>query len=185
MDLSLFDVEELSDARRHRLRAMACRTASPAHAAQAGSGRACGPIAAAAAGIDDLAHYAAFLGFEPKVRPIKRDLLDFLLPAKRRRAGVTIAGYGAPAKGNTLLNYCGIGTDFLDYVVDRSPHKQGFFLPGSGLPILAPGRIAETRPDYVLVLPWNLIDEITGQMAAIRSWGGRFVTAVPTLAVLD
>jgi SAM-dependent methyltransferase len=130
-------------------------------------------------GYEDLAIYA---GFGERVKETKRKLLEFLMEAKR--AGKQIVGYGAPGKGNTLLNYCGVRTDFLDYTVDRSPHKQGRFLPGTRIPILHPDRIAETRPDYVLILPWNLKDEITQQMANIRSWGGRFVVPVPEAAVL-
>ena len=97
--------------------------------------------------------------------------------------GTLKAGYGAPAKGNTLLNYCGVGTDFLDYTVDRSPHKQGRFLPGTHIPIHPPGRIAETRPDYLLILPWNLREEIMSQMAHIREWGGKFVVPIPLVKV--
>ena len=132
-----------------------------------------------AAGLETAAYYDAF---GARVRETKRKLLDFLI--RERRAGRTIVGYGAPAKGNTLLVYCGVRADFLDYTVDRSPHKQGRYLPGSRIPILAPERIFETRPDYVLILPWNLRQEIAGQMAGIRDWGGRFVVAVPELEVL-
>jgi hypothetical protein len=96
-----------------------------------------------------------------------------------------VAGYGAPAKGNTLLNYCGVRADLLDYVVDLSPYKQGLYLPGTRLPIYAPDHIARTKPDYVLILPWNLRDEIVEQMAHVRDWGGRFVTPVPTVKVLE
>lgn len=112
---------------------------------------------------------------------MKRDLLSFLIEA--RRANQTVAGYGAPGKGNTLLNYCGIRTDLLDYTVDRSPHKQGLYLPGTGIPIHSPERIFETKPDYVLILPWNLKEEISVQMAGIRRWGGKFVVAIPELSV--
>ncbi|MGH9465108.1 MAG: methyltransferase domain-containing protein [Thermoanaerobaculia bacterium] len=133
----------------------------------------------AAAGLDRLEGY---LGFEGRVREVKRALLEFLIAA--RRDGKSVVGYGAAAKGNTLLNYCGAGTDLVDYVVDRSPHKQGRYLPGSRIPIHAPERIAETKPDHVLVLPWNLQDEILAQMAHVREWGGRFVVAIPQLAVL-
>jgi SAM-dependent methyltransferase len=133
-----------------------------------------------AAGLDRPEGYA---GFGVAVAEVKCRLLEFLLQA--RRAGKTVAGYGAPAKGNTLLNYCGIGPELLPYTVDLSPHKQGRFLPGVQIPIDAPARIFETRPDYVLILPWNLKDEISSQMAGVRSWGGRFVVAVPTLTVLD
>jgi SAM-dependent methyltransferase len=133
-----------------------------------------------AAGMRDLAWYR---GFGERVAETKRALLSFLIEA--RRAGLRIAGYGAPGKGNTLLNYCGIRTDFLDYTVDRSPHKQGNYLPGTRVPIFAPERIFETRPDYVLILPWNLADEIVGQMSGIAAWGGRFVVPIPTVRVLD
>ena len=95
-------------------------------------------------------------------------MLQFLIEAKS--ANKSIVGYGAPAKGNTLLNYCGIGTDFLDYTVDRSPHKQGHFLPGTHIPIYSPERIRETKPDYLVILPWNLRDEIMSQMSHIRDW---------------
>ena len=132
-----------------------------------------------ALGYEDLAIYAAF---GERVKETKRKLLTFLIDAKR--AGKHIIGYGAPGKGNTLLNYCGVRTDFLDYTVDRSPHKQGRFLPGTRIPILHPDRIAQTKPDYVLLLPWNLKDEITDQMSHIRSWGGRFVVPIPAVTVL-
>ncbi len=125
-------------------------------------------------GVERLETYRAFAG---QVAETKRGLLEFLIRAKRE--GKRIVGYGAPAKGNTLLNYCGIRTDFIDYTVDRSPHKQGRFLPGSHIPIFAPEKIGETKPDYVLILPWNLKDEIVGQMARIRDWGGRFVVPIP------
>ena len=131
------------------------------------------------AGLDALETYR---GFAEKVRKTKRALLKFLIEAKE--GGKTVVGYGAPAKGNTLLNYCGIGTDFLDYTVDRSPHKQGLYLPGSRIPIFPPARIAETRPDYVLILPWNLKDEIMGQMAHVRGWRGKFVLPIPALEVV-
>jgi hypothetical protein len=99
--------------------------------------------------------------------------------------GKSVVGYGAPAKGNTLLNYCGIAADMIDYTVDRSPYKQGLFLPGTHIPIHAPEHIAETRPDYVLVLPWNLTDEIMSEMAHIREWGGKFVIPVPEVQILS
>jgi hypothetical protein len=131
-------------------------------------------------GLDDPATYRRFAA---QVDETKRALLAFLIEA--RNEGKRIAGYGAPAKGNTLLNYCGIRQDFIDYTVDRSPHKQGLFLPGTRIPIYAPDKIAETRPDYVLILPWNLRDEITEQMAYIREWGGRFVVPIPRVEVLN
>jgi SAM-dependent methyltransferase len=130
-------------------------------------------------GLDRLEGYAAF---GRQVEDTKRALLAFLIDAKRR--GRRIAGYGAPAKGNTLLNYCGIRTDFLDYTVDRSDHKQGRFLPGSRIPIFAPEKIQETKPDYVLILPWNLREEIVGQMAHVRTWGGQFVVPIPRVEIL-
>jgi len=123
-----------------------------------------------------------YTSFEGQVKETKRKLLEFLIAA--RRAGKSMAGYGAPGKGNTLLNYCGIRTDFLDYTVDRNPYKQGKFLPGTHIPIYAPEKIAQTKPDYVLILPWNLQDEIVQQLAYIREWGGRFVVPIPEAAVL-
>jgi len=131
------------------------------------------------AGLESLETYDRF---GERVRETKRKLLEFLIRA--RREGASVVAYGAAAKGNTLLNYCGVGTDLVDYVVDRSPHKQGRYLPGSRLPIFPPERIAETRPDYVLVLPWNLLDEIVEQMAHVRGWGGRFAVAIPELTVV-
>jgi len=119
--------------------------------------------------------------FAEQVKETKRKLLEFLIEAKR--SGKKIAGYGAPGKGNTLLNYCAIRTDFLDYTVDRNPHKHGRFLPGTHVPIYPPDRIRETRPDYVLILPWNLKDEIIKQNGFIREWGGMFVVPIPEVKV--
>ena len=133
-----------------------------------------------AAGVNQISIYASF---SEQVKETKRKLLDFLIYT--RRAGKTVAGYGAPGKGNTLLNYCGIRTDFIDYTVDRNPHKHGKFLPGTHIPIFAPTRIRETRPDYLFILPWNLRDEIMEQNAYIREWGGRFVVPIPQLQVLE
>lgn len=124
----------------------------------------------------------AYFSFGDRVAKTKRALLEFLIEAKR--SGKSVAGYGAPAKGNTLLNYCGLRTDFLDYTVDKSPHKQGRFLPGTRIPIFEPARIERTKPDYLLILPWNLKDEIMTEMAGIRRWGGRFVVPIPEVAVL-
>ncbi len=120
--------------------------------------------------------------FAEKVAETKRSLLEFLIKAKRD--GKTVVGYGAPAKGNTLLNYCGIREDFVDYTVDRSPHKQGTLLPGVHIPVYAPEKIDETEPDYVLILPWNLEKEIVEQMSHIRGWGGKFVVPIPTVKVV-
>jgi 2-polyprenyl-3-methyl-5-hydroxy-6-metoxy-1,4-benzoquinol methylase len=130
-------------------------------------------------GYRDMATYAAFA---EQVRETKRKLLAFLIDAKR--AGKQIVGYGAPGKGNTLLNYCGVGTDFLDYTVNRHPHKQGNYLPGTHIPIHPPDRIDQTRPDYILILPWNLKDEIARQMQHVRQWGGQFVVPIPEVEVI-
>jgi hypothetical protein len=118
-----------------------------------------------------------YRGFHAQVKATKLKLLEFFIQSKK--AGKQLVGYGAAAKGNTLLNYCGIRADFLDYVVDRSPHKQGLLLPGTRIPIYAPERVLETRPDYLVILPWNLKDEIMEQMSAIRKWGGQFVLPIP------
>ncbi len=131
------------------------------------------------AGLHTLPGHAGFAG---EVLRIKSDLLGFLLGAARE--GRSVAGYGAPGKGNTLLNHCGIRSDVLEYTVDRSPFKQGKFLPGTHIPVYAPDRLAETRPDYVLVLPWNLRDEISQQLAYVRSWGARLVFPIPELEIL-
>jgi hypothetical protein len=120
--------------------------------------------------------------FGEQVRETKRKLLEFLIGARRK--GARIAGYGAPGKGNTLLNYCGIRTDFIEYTVDRNPYKHGRYLPGTHIPIFAPDKIFETRPDYVLILPWNFKDEIISQMAKIREWGGKFVVPIPEVTVI-
>jgi len=132
------------------------------------------------AGFHSLECYASF---GEQVKETKRKLLSFLI--KARREGKSVAGYGAPGKGNTLLNYCGIRSDFLDYTVDRNPHKQGKFLPGTHIPIYHPDKIKETKPDYVLILPWNLKTEIMEQIADIRSWGGRFVVPIPEVRVYE
>jgi len=132
------------------------------------------------AGLDQCANYSAF---SEQVNKTKFELLDFLIRAKR--AGKTIVGYGAPAKGNTLLNFCGIRTDFIDYTVDKSSHKQGMFLPGTRIPVEAPEKIFATKPDYVLILPWNLRDEIVTQMSGIAAWGGKFVVPIPQISVLQ
>ena len=132
------------------------------------------------AGIERLDHY---LSFSRQVEYTKRQLLKFLISAKDE--GKSIAAYGAPAKGNTLLNYCGIRTDFIDFTVDRSPHKQGQFLPGTHIPIHHPDSIRLRKPDYLLILPWNLREEIIGQMEFIREWGGQFVVPIPEVRVIS
>jgi SAM-dependent methyltransferase len=174
--LSVFDVEELST---HggslRVHVGHSKTAPPRTA------RSEAVLAAEkVAGLDRLDGYA---GFAAAVTDVKCRLLDFLI--KVRQDGKTVVGYGAPAKGNTLLNYCGVGPELLAYTVDRSPHKQERFLPGVQIPIHAPQRIFETKPDYVLILPWNIKDEIRDSMAGISAWGGKFVVAIPSIAILD
>jgi 2-polyprenyl-3-methyl-5-hydroxy-6-metoxy-1,4-benzoquinol methylase len=126
-------------------------------------------------------HLKTYCSFAERVKETKRKLLEFFIAAKR--GGKTVVGYGAPAKGNTLLNYCGVRTDFLDYTVDRSPHKQNLFLPGTHIPVYHPDKIRETKPDYVLILPWNIKDEIMQQMSFIREWGGQFVVPIPEVRV--
>jgi SAM-dependent methyltransferase len=172
--LTVVDVDELSthggSLRVH---------ARPAEAAGEPSPNVKGVLAAEeAAGLHTLEGHA---GFAEAVFGIKRDLVTFLMQA--RADGKTVVGYGAPGKGNTLLNHCGIRSDLLTYTVDRSPHKQGWFLPGTHIPIHHPDRIAEDRPDYVLVLPWNLRTEISEQLAYVRDWGGKLVFPIPTLEV--
>ncbi|MDQ3562973.1 MAG: class I SAM-dependent methyltransferase [Pseudomonadota bacterium] len=129
-------------------------------------------------GFGCLEHY---LTFGDRVKETKRNLLEFLIKAKRE--GHTLAGYGAPGKGNTLLNYCGIRTDFIEYTVDRNPYKHGKYLPGTHIPIFDPQKISETKPDYLFILPWNFKGEIMAQMASIREWGGKFVVPIPEVTV--
>ena len=173
--LRVFDVEEL-ETHGGSLRVYAChRTASHAEGTRVAALRKIEREAG-------LYHIETYRGFVERVHATKCELLEFLISAKE--AGRSVAGYGAPAKGNTLLNYCGIGTDFLDYTVDKSPHKQGLYLPGSRIPVHAPEKVRETRPDYLLILPWNLKDEIMQQMAFIRDWRGRFVIPIPQVTVL-
>ena len=174
--LELFDVEELPT-HGGSLRIYAQRRGDGAQAV--------GPRVAALAereralGIESRGYYEAFA---EQVRETKRKLLAYLIDAKRQ--GKTIVGYGAPAKGNTLLNFCGIRQDFVNYTVDRSPHKQGRFLPGTRIPIFDPERVFETKPDLLWILPWNLSAEILEQMAGIREWGGRFLVAIPAVREL-
>jgi SAM-dependent methyltransferase len=124
-----------------------------------------------------------YLGYGRRVEADKRQILDFLIDLKEK--GLRIVGYGAPAKGNTLLNYCGVRRDFIDYTCDLNPHKQGHFLPGSHIPIRSPEAIREDRPDVVLILPWNLKDEIVQQLSFIGEWGGRFAARTPELTLLS
>jgi hypothetical protein len=131
-------------------------------------------------GLRQMAIYATF---GERARRAKRDLLSFLIAAKNE--GRRICGYGAPGKGNTLLNYCAIGTDFLDFTVDRNPYKHGRFTPGMRIPIRPVDALAEARPDYILILPWNLRDEIVRQMRHAASWGAKFVVPIPNVAIID
>ena len=173
--LTLFDVEELPT-HGGSLRIFAGHAGTtPAATARLAAFRA----REAAAGLDGLDAYGTFAA---KVREAKRALLSCLIGLKEK--GASIVAYGAAAKGNTLLNYCGIRGDFLDYAVDSSPHKQGLLLPGTALPVYAPERILETKPDYVLILPWNLKDEIMAQAAGIRAWGGQFIVPLPEPRIL-
>jgi SAM-dependent methyltransferase len=122
-------------------------------------------------------------GFQKKTDRVKHDLIDFLI--KQQKNGKKVAAYGAAAKGNTLLNYCGIKRDLIKFVVDASPHKQGMFLPGSHIPVVKEDEITRWKPDYVIILPWNIKNEITKQLSYIREWGGRFVVAVPEIKVIE
>jgi SAM-dependent methyltransferase len=171
-----FDVEQLST-HGGSLRVFACHTASTMHQEQPAVGAVLGDELAAGLETDD-----AYRRFARQVIDTKCALLRFLVDA--RAAGKTVVGYGAPAKGNTLLNYCGVGPELVAFTVDRSPYKQGTLLPGTRIPVRAPEAIMAAKPDYVLILPWNLKDEITVQMAEIRAWGGQFVVPIPMAQVL-
>lgn len=173
--LRVFDVEELST-HGGSLRVYICHTDNHSrpvepHVLRVATQEKC-------AGLDST---GACESFARRVKQTKFALLEFLLSAARN--GESVAGYGAPGKSATLLNYCGIGKDLIEYTVDRSPYKQGRFLPGSHIPIYHPDRIRETKPDYVVILPWNLKDEIMQQLQFIREWGGRFVVPIPKLTV--
>ncbi|MGA9144691.1 MAG: class I SAM-dependent methyltransferase [Candidatus Acidiferrales bacterium] len=173
--LKAFDVEELST-HGGSLRVYACRADAQTY-----------PVGASVAKViadEEKAGLASLKGYESfalQVKQTKWALVEFLLKAAKE--GKRVAGYGAPGKSATLLNYCGIGKDFIEYTVDRSPYKQGRFLPGSRIPIYHPDRIRETKPDYVVILPWNLKDEIKQQLQFIREWGGRFVVPIPIVSV--
>jgi len=174
--LKLFDVEELPT-HGGSLRIYACHKED--YTRMPGSRLTELLVLEETAGIKNIRTYTAFC---EQVMETKRKILKFLIRAKEE--GKKIAGYGAPAKGNTLLNYCGLGTDFLDYTVDRSPYKQGLYLPGTHVPVKSPEKIRETKPDYVVILPWNLKDEISEQMAYIREWGGKFIVLIPRITVI-
>lgn len=173
--LRLFDVEELPT-HGGSLRIYGCHADSRA---QTGQRVARMKSEEAAYGIERIETYRRF---GEKVHEVKRDVLAFLIDARRR--GKRVVGYGAPAKGNTLLNYCGIRSDLIEFTVDRSPEKQGKFLPGTHIPVYAPQKIMEAKPDYVFILPWNLRDEIVRTMADIRQWGGQFVVPIPRVEVI-
>jgi SAM-dependent methyltransferase len=175
--LRVFDVEELPT-HGGSLRVLACHENSRAHPTGPGLEKVRADEALA-----DLDSDRGYEGFAPKVSAVRSGLLGFL--RKQKAEGKTVAAYGAAAKGNTLLNYCSVGTDLVSYVVDRNPHKQNHYLPGSHLPIFDPSRIRETKPDYVLILPWNLKTEIMMEMADVRAWGGKFVIAVPELTIFE
>jgi hypothetical protein len=175
--LRLFDVDQIPT-HGGSLRIYACHADDPAHPTTPAVERL--RAHEIKRGLQQLATYGAF---EEQVKATKRELLGFLIQAKEQ--GKSIVGYGAPGKGNTLLNYCGIRTDFLDYTVDRSPHKQGRYTPGARIPILHPDAIRQTRPDYILILPWNLEKEICQQLAYVREWGAKFVIPIPRLRVID
>jgi 2-polyprenyl-3-methyl-5-hydroxy-6-metoxy-1,4-benzoquinol methylase len=173
--LTLFDVEELPT-HGGSLRIYACHTEDDGRPVEQGLRDL--KAREEAAGFTRLENY---LSFNDKIEETKRGILSFFISLKQESK--SIVGYGAPAKGNTLLNYCGIGTDFLNFTVDRSPHKQGRFLPGTHIPIYHPDKIKEKKPDYVVILPWNLKDEIMEQLAHIREWGGRFAVLIPEVQV--
>jgi SAM-dependent methyltransferase len=175
-DLTVFDVEEIPT-HGGSLRIYARHVADTSQPVSERVGELSGRERAA--GLQALDLYAAFA---ERVRQSKRDVLHLLIDLKN--AGKSIAGYGAPAKGNTLLNYCGIGTDFVDYTVDLNPHKQGCYLPGSHIPIKTPDEIRRTRPNVVFILPWNLRHEIMQQMSFIREWDGKFLLVTPELQLL-
>lgn len=172
--LSIFQVEELPT-HGGSLRIHACHTGArpiqPSH----------GQVLAKE-NLYGFAQATVYQNFAEQVRETKRKVLEFLITAKR--AGKKIVGYGAAAKGNTLLNYCGVRGDFLDYVVDANPHKQNLFLPGTHIPIFPPEKMLQTRPDYVLILPWNIKDEVMQHHAYVKDWGGQFVVPIPTMQVV-
>ena len=173
--LTVFDVEELTT-HGGSLRVYACRAEGQTHSVEPSVDRLIAEEKKAGLGSPD-----GYEGFSRQVKETKWALWEFLLKASRD--GKSVAGYGAPGKSATLLNYCGMGTDSVAYTVDRSPYKQGRFLPGSHIPIYHPDHIRETKPDYVVILPWNLKDEIMEQLQFIREWGGHFVVPIPKVAI--
>jgi hypothetical protein len=173
--LKAFDAEELTT-HGGSLRVYACRAEDQTHEIE--------PSVRELIAEEENAGLASAQGYETFVRQVKQTksaLVEFLLAAARE--GKSVAAYGAPGKSATLLHFCGIGKDLIEYTVDRSPYKQGRFLPGTHIPIYHPDRISQTKPDYVVILPWNLKDEIMEQLEYIREWGGRFVVPIPKTAV--
>jgi SAM-dependent methyltransferase len=175
--MTIFDVDELPS-HGGSLRIYACHAGDGTHEVRPGVGEL--STRELAAGFKDPDMYDRFAA---NVEATKRNILDFLITA--RNEGKSVVGYGAPGKGNTLLNYCGIRTDFLDYTVDISPHKQGTYTPGTHIPIFSPDKLKSTKPDYVLILPWNLKSEIASQNAYVTEWGGRFVVPIPAVSILE
>ena len=174
-DLRVFDVEELTT-HGGSLRVYACRAEDRTHATEQSVQKVIAD--------EEKAGLASMNGYESFARQVKETkyaLVEFLIAAAKE--GKSVAGYGAPGKSATLLHYCGIGKDLIQYTVDRSPYKQGRFLPGTHIPIYHPDRIRQTKPDYVVILPWNLKDEIMGQLQFIREWDGRFVVPIPKVSV--
>ena len=174
--LTVFDVEEVST-HGGSLRVFACRTDSHAHAVEPSVNAML--QREAAAGVKTLPYYSAL---QEQSDRVAADLLHFLIEVKRK--GQKVAAYGAAAKGNTLLNFAGVRPNLLPWVVDRNPAKQDKFLPGSRIPVVSEDRIKTDKPDFILILPWNLSEEVTGQLSYIREWGGQFVCAVPELRFL-
>jgi SAM-dependent methyltransferase len=175
--MRLFDVEELST-HGGSIRIYACHVENSERPASVRVGEM--RSREAAEGFGRIDYYGSF---GEKVMATKRNLLEFLIHARRK--GKHVAGYGAPGKGNTLLNYCGIRTDLVEFTVDRNPYKHGKFLPGTHIPIFPPEKIRETKPDYILILPWNLREEIVAQLAYVREWGGKFVVPIPDVEVIN
>jgi hypothetical protein len=175
--LRLFDVEELTT-HGGSLRIYACHLEDRER--EIGAGVKALKAREARWGVGSLSTYRAFAS---RVERTKREILRFLIDARSR--GKSIAGYGAPGKGNTLLNYCGIRTDFIDFTVDRNPYKHGRYTPGTRIPIRPVDAIREKRPDYLFILPWNLKDEVMRQTSFIREWGGKFVVPIPEITVYD
>jgi SAM-dependent methyltransferase len=174
--LKAFDVEELKS-HGGSLRVYACREENTSHAVQASIGKLITDEQQAGLNSSD-----GYMGYARRVKETKLAFLDFLISCERK--GKKVAGYGAPGTSATLMHNAGVGRDLIEYTVDRNPYKQGRFLPGTHIPIYHPDRVRETKPDYVVILPWNLKDEIVQQLNYIRAWGGRFVVPIPKLEII-